>query len=294
MTESKPRPLEVPEIPEAYAEPRVESLRRLVAIVDRLRAPDGCPWDRAQTLETLAPHLIEEAFEVVEAIESGTVEDMAEELGDLLMGIVLIARTAQQAGRFDLAQVATAVSEKLVRRHPHVFAEQDAPDAEAALSNWEAVKREEREAKGVDASALAGVPKAMPGLQRALRTAQKSMASGFRWATVQGALDKLREELGELDQELRASGALELERARLEGPAAERVEAELGDLLIAGAFLGAYVGIDPERATRAALRRFDARFRHMEAGLGGSFEGRPLDELLAAWERAKAAQAPAG
>ncbi len=295
MNEPRPRPLDLPAIPEAWAEPRIEALRALVAIVDRLRAPDGCAWDRAQTLTSLAPHLIEEAHEVVEAVETAGGERcdaIPEELGDLLMGIVLIARTAEDEGRFDLAAVARTVSDKLVRRHPHVFGADQAPDAEAALASWEAVKKVEREERGGDASALAGIPTALPALQRAQRTAQKSIAAGFRWSTARGALAKVREELDELEAELEASGALDAEftgHTGLAGDASARVAAELGDLLIAGGFLGAYVGIDPERAARAALRRFDARFRHMESAFEGALEAQALDALMAAWERAKLA-----
>ena len=281
------RPLEPPE---PVGEPRADALRTLIAVVDRLRAPDGCPWDREQTLATLAPHVIEEAFEVVEAIESGDDGHVCEELGDLLMGIVLISRVAEQARRFDLARVAAGVSEKLVRRHPHVFGGVDAADAEAALASWNSVKRAERAERGADASALAGVPSALPALQRARRLAEKAIASGFRWDTPRAALAKLEEELRELREVVEPTGALELAHGAESGldPAArERAEAELGDLLISGAFLGAYLGLDAERAARAAARRFEARFRHMEAGLAAPPASLSLEELRLAWEAAK-------
>ncbi len=292
---SGPRPLEVPP---PVGEPRTDALRKLLAIVDRLRAPDGCPWDLEQTLETLAPHLVEEAHELQEAIETGSDAHATEEAGDLLMGLALVARVASESGRFDLTDVAEGVSEKLVRRHPHVFGDAEAADPEAALNNWEAIKRAERAAKGqdedADASAVAGVPATLPALQRARRLGGKAIAAGFRWSDVGGAFAKLEEEVGELRAELDAAGLppagsndpRELPEARR-----DELEAELGDVLLAGALLGCYLRVDPERALRAATRRFEQRFRHMETACGGSLDGRDLDELMTAWRAAKAALA---
>jgi len=279
MTGSGARPLEEPE---PTGEPRTDGLRRLVAIVDRLRDPDGCPWDLDQTLESIAPHHLEEAFELVEAIESGDDPHTVEEAGDLLMGVVLLARVAEQAGRWSLADVAEGVCRKLIRRHPHVFGDVHAETADQALESWERIKRKEREGKDQDqdASALAGVPTALPALQRANRVAQKALSAGFKWSDEGGALEKLREEVEELAAEIEPAGG-EAERD------AARLESELGDVLMAGAFLGTYLGIDPERAARRALRRFEARFRAMEGELGGTFEGRSLEDMMGAWQRAK-------
>jgi MazG family protein len=282
-----PRPLEEP-VP--IGEPRADALRRLIAIVDRLRDPaDGCPWDREQTLETIAPHHLEEAHELVEAIEQHDDRHTLEEAGDLLMGIVLLARVAEQAGRFDLADVVQGVCAKLIRRHPHVFGETAVDSSRAALANWERIKQDERRGQAADASALAGVPIALPALQRAKRLGDKAIAHGFRWNDVAGALAKLREELGELAEELERSGVLHEREGRLDqaGARGQAVERELGDVLLAGALLGSYLGLDPERATRAAVRRFERRFRAMEAELGAPLAGRALAELMAAWERAK-------
>jgi MazG family protein len=293
-TETDPRPLE---IPPPIGEPRADALRKLIAIVDRLRAPDGCPWDRSQTLKTVAPHLVEEAHELVEAIENGDLAHAAEEAGDLLMGIALLARIAEQEGRFDLAQVAEGVSDKLVRRHPHVFGDVRAANADEALKNWEAIKRQERADAAKDASALAGVPVALPALHRAQRTGSKAISAGFRWDDVGGALAKLREEVGELAHEIERAGlAREREGAwddeQRDGPRGtamrERLEHELGDVLIAAAFLGNYLRLDPERAARGAVRRFERRFRAMEASLGKPLGECTLDEMMAAWQRAKA------
>jgi len=280
----RPRPLE---LPEPIGDARTDALRRLIAVVDRLRAPDGCPWDLEQTLASVAPHLVEEAHEVVEAAEAGADEHVAEEAGDLLMGIVLLSRIAEQEGRFDLARVAEGVSEKLVRRHPHVFGEARADSADAAIANWEAIKRREREGKAQDTSALAGVPVALPALQRAARLAAKARAAGFRWTDAGGALDKLVEELRELGEAFAAADASSAPAEGIAGPQRAHLEHELGDVLIATAFLGSYLRIDPERAAREALRRFERRFRALEADVGRPLVECSLDDLLAAWRGVK-------
>lgn len=273
-------------IPVPTGEARVDALRTLLEIVDRLRAADGCPWDLKQTLSSVAPHLVEESHELLEAIETavaGSDEHTIEEAGDLLMGIVLLARIAQDEQRFDLAQVAGTVCEKLVRRHPHVFGDGHAADAQAALANWETIKRGERAEKAVDASALAGAPVAMPSLQRAKRLGEKAMSAGFRWGDARGAMAKLREELDELE-----AAFDEAQSKGKDAAAREHLEHELGDVLLAAAFLGNYVELDPERAARLALRRFEARFRAMEQELGRPLASCPLEQMMAAWERAKA------
>jgi MazG family protein len=286
MSDTKPatRPLETPA---PIGEPRADALRKLIAIVDRLRAPDGCPWDREQSLGSTAPHLVEEAHELLEAIEHGDDPHTVEEAGDLLMGIVLLARIAEQEERFDLGKIGDAVCEKLVRRHPHVFGDVVANSSAEALSNWEAIKRAERASKKEDTSALAGVPVALPALQRAQRMGSKAIHAGFRWSDVSGALAKVREEVGELSEEIEQAGLLEAREVKLTETQRERLEHELGDVLIASAFLGNYLGIDPERATRSALRRFDSRFRAMEKTLGKPFDEFTLDQMMAAWKRAK-------
>lgn len=282
---SAARPLETPA---PIGEPRADALRKLIAIVDRLRAPDGCPWDREQTLASTAPHLVEEAHELLEAIEHGDDGHTVEEAGDLLMGIVLIARIAEQSQRFDLARVAEAVCEKLVRRHPHVFGDVVAGSSREALSNWEAIKRAERADKKEDSSALAGVPVALGALQRAQRMGSKAIHAGFRWSDVRGALAKVREEVGELTEEMEKAQVLDSRDVELTPEQRERLEHELGDLLIASAFLGNYLGLDPERAARTALRRFDSRFRAMETDLARPLSDCTLEQMMAAWRRAKA------
>jgi MazG family protein len=268
---------------------RVRAMSRLITIVDRLRAPDGCPWDKKQTVESMAPHLVEEAFEALEAIEAKHDADTAEEAGDLLMVVTLICRIAEQSNRFDLATAANAVSDKLVRRHPHVFGEVKAETADQVLANWEAIKKEERGEKKIDDSALAGVPIALPALQRAHRLCGKAVSAGFRWSSVKGALAKLAEEQVELDEVVEVSGiASDPERA-LDDRDRARIEHELGDVLLAGAFLATYLKMDPEKLCRDAVRRFERRFRSMESKLERPMSEQSLEELLIAWNEAKRA-----
>ena len=273
---------------------RVDALARLVAVIDRLRDPEGgCPWDLEQTVESIAPSAVEEAHELVEAIEQGDEAGAVEEAGDVLLVVTLLARIAEQAGRFDLARAAGAASDKLVRRHPHVFGDVSVHDAPHAIANWERIKAGERAAERADASALAGVPVALPALQRADRLGAKAIAAGFRWTDARGALAKLTEEVGELREAAEAAWAQSGGVAGEDADEARRarLESELGDVLLAGALFGRYVGVDPERALRGAVRRFEARFRHMESELAGDLRDAPLPQLLEAWQRAKMATA---
>jgi MazG family protein len=275
------------------AEPRPEldrravAFARLLAIVDRLRAPDGCPWDRKQTIQTMAPHLVEEAHEVLDAVDGGDESKIAEECGDVMMVIALIARIGEESGHFDLARAAHAVSDKLVRRHPHVFGEVKAESAEQVLANWEAIKKAERQEKQEDASALAGVPVSLPALQRAQRLCGKAVSAGFKWDDVGGAVAKVREEQRELDAALRASGLDRDEKAPATPAQRAAVEHELGDVILAAAFLAKYLDLDAEKLTREASRRFERRFRSMESSLKRPIAEHSLTELMSAWERAK-------
>ncbi|MDP6370633.1 MAG: MazG family protein [Planctomycetota bacterium] len=283
-------------------DPRIDGLRLLLGTVDRLREEDGCPWDREQTLASMGPHLVEEALELVEAVEAAgadsasasQVDHMAEETGDALMVLLLMARIGSETRQFDLVDVTSAICAKLIRRHPHVFGEEAAASPGEALERWEAVKRQERAERAdgtgeeTDTSALAGVPRGLPALQRARRLCTKAVAAGFAWPSVAGALAKVEEELGELQEALPPAA---LDRPALSAPpaqAAEAVSHELGDLMLAGAFLAAYLDLDPEALCRRALRRVDDRVRTMEQELGGELGGRDLETLLAAYGRAKA------
>lgn len=257
------------------------ALARLLAVVARLRAPDGCPWDREQTHESLTRYLLEEAFEAADALRRGDDAAACDELGDVLWNVVLHATIAAERGAYDLQRVATVASDKLVRRHPHVFGDEKARESQAAYEGWEAQKRREKQARGESGSTLAGVPAAMPALLRALRIGEKAASVGFDWPSAEGPRGKIDEELRELDAAL-ASG----DRAAATD--------ELGDLLFSACNLARKLGIDPEAALRGTVDRFTQRFAHVEAELGPDLSGRDLAELEASWQRAKQALATDG
>ena len=260
-----------------------DALERLLAVMARLRGPGGCPWDREQTLASLRPYVLEETYEVLEAIDAGDDRAHREELGDLLLQIVFQARIAEEEGRFSFADVADAIHDKLVSRHPHVFGDADAKDADAVLRQWAALKRKENEAKGGGRSALEGVPREMPALARADRLTEKASRIGFDWPDAAGARAKVEEEIAELDEAI-AGG----------DPAA--IEHEVGDALFALANLARKLGVPPEEALRGALARFVGRFGHVERELTrrgiphGEATLSQMDEL---WNEAKSLE-PAG
>jgi MazG family protein len=246
------------------------------AIVARLRAPQiGCPWDLEQTPESLTRYVIEEAYEVIEAIREGTAADVTDELGDLLLQVALQAEIADQDGSFDWNDVMWALSSKLIRRHPHVFGEATAANAAEVVRNWDLLKAAERQDQPKPASVLDTVGKHLPALKQAAELCRRAAQAGFDWPERTGALAKVAEELGEL---LRADTL------------AERRE-ELGDVLYSLAKLAQDDGLDPEEALRAANAKFQARFQLLEAIARDrgweSLHDRPLDELLAAWQEAK-------
>lgn len=245
--------------------------------MQRLLAPDGCPWDREQTPESLRAYVIEEAHEVVDAIDRGAREELRDELGDLLLQIVFQAELARARGWFGPDDVIAAICDKLVRRHPHVFGEVQVSGSAEVIANWEAIKKSER-APG--SSVLDGVPAALPALLRALRMGEKASGIGLDWADAAGTRDKLREEIGELDA------------AVLSGDAAS-VQHELGDALFALANHGRKLGVDPEAALRETLGRFAARVRSVErAARDRSLDLRslPPDALDALWNEAKSSE----
>jgi nucleoside triphosphate diphosphatase len=248
----------------------LDAIARLVAIMARLRDPErGCEWDVAQTFATIAPYTVEEAYEVVDAIERGDTADLKDELGDLLLQVVFHARIAEEGGLFDLSDVATAISDKMERRHPHIFGER----SEGGDHLWEQIKAQERAAKP-DASALAGVAHALPALQRAEKLQKRAARVGFDWADASDARAKVDEELAEVE------GA---------STSAEREE-EIGDLLFAAVNWSRKLGIDPEAALRAANAKFERRFRAMEAAAGNTFPELDLDAKEAHWRAVKAAE----
>jgi len=263
-------------------------MERLLRIMDKLRDPGGCPWDREQTLRSLTPYLLEEAHEVIEAIESGDAQHHREELGDLLFQVVFQARIAREEGKFDFAAVCEAISDKLTRRHPHVFGDVTVSGSREVVKNWERIKADERKEKGQEArSAIGGVPVSLPALVRAERLTEKAGAVGFDWPDARSVLDKVREELAELEEAM-ASGAPDHPQARA------RIDHELGDLLLALANLGRWVKVHPEEALRGTLRRFENRFQFIEEKLrerGRTPRDSNLAEMDALWNEAKEREA---
>lgn len=250
------------------------ALLELLGVVYRLRDDDGCPWDREQTLDSMLANLLEEAAEVAQAQAARDDAHVAEELGDVLMNVVLMARIAEQEGRFSLVGVARGIATKLVRRHPHVFGEAAADDPEAALASWNAIKRDERRGDAA-ARVLDGVPAALPAVLRAVRVGEKAAGVGFDWPDPSGALDKLREEVDELD------------RARAAGDAGAVAE-ELGDVLFAACNVARGHGLDPELVLGRAIEKFRRRFAALEDALGDRLASATLDEMEAAWRAAAA------
>ena len=258
-------------------------LQRLLEIMALLRDPErGCPWDVEQTFATIAPHTIEEAYEVAEAIDLGDMAALREELGDLLLQVVFHAQMAGEAGDFGFEDVAEAICDKLIRRHPHVFGSDIVDGVEAQNRAWEAHKEGERRARSSpadgDPSALEGVPVALPAVSRALKLQKRAARVGFDWRGAADVLDKFTEEIGELTEAIAA------------GADAGRLEDELGDLLFTCVNAARKLGIDPEQALRHGNAKFETRFRRMEALL--SQEGRTMGELPfaakeEAWQRAK-------
>lgn len=264
-----------------------EWFERLVAVQARLRAPNGCPWDREQTHRSLRTYLIEEAYEVLEALESGDDTKFAEELGDLLLQVVFHAQIAREEARFNIGDVIREIHEKMVRRHPHVFGKKRARNAAEVLKNWEQIKAEERKTKQgalslaaaqhAPASLLDGIPHTLPAVMEGFQLTRRASRIGFDWESAEGVLDKLREESAELQHALQEDSAM-------------RVEEEMGDLLFAAVNLARFLRIDPEIALKRANAKFASRFREMErmARESGSELAdtlRPTMEEF--WERSK-------
>ncbi|MGE5127474.1 MAG: nucleoside triphosphate pyrophosphohydrolase [Betaproteobacteria bacterium] len=252
---------------------------RFVELIARLRAPGGCPWDREQTHESVKPMTIEEAYEVAHAIDERDDDELQGELGDLLLQVVFHADIARERGAFALQQVIERVSEKMVRRHPHVFAGDEAHTADAVLRNWEAIKAAERQAKGrEDESMLDSVHRGLPAVMEAFQITTKVSRVGFDWKEAGGALAKLDEE------------AAELREAIAQGSGHDAIAEEVGDLLFVAVNVARLAGVDPESALKAANRKFRRRFRHVERRLAESGR-RPadssLEEMDRYWEEAK-------
>jgi MazG family protein len=264
-----------------------EQFDRLVEIMRTLRSPDGCPWDREQTQASLRPFVLEETYEVLEAIDSGSPSQLCEELGDFLFEAVFLAQIADERGEFTIADAIDAICDKLVRRHPHVFA-REAGDPlltpGQVIEKWETLKAREREASGQPAkkprTTLSGVPKTLPSLLRAYEVSARAAAVGFDWVKATDVLDKIEEEVAELRREVESGATGHLSRA----------EEEMGDLLFAIANLSRKLGIEPEAALRRANEKFTTRFDAVEqafASRGESISDARLDQMEAEWQKVK-------
>lgn len=249
----------------------VEDLREIVRI---LRAPGGCPWDIEQTHESIRRNFIEEAYEVAEAIDEGSPDHLKEELGDVLLQVLFHASIEEDAGRFDLDDVADGICKKLIFRHPHVFSQEEANSVDQVLVNWEDLKRQEKGQK-TDTDALNSVARSLPGLWRAEKIQSKAEKAGFEWPNVQAAMDKLEEELGELKEAVAQN---------------TNVEEELGDLLFAAVKIARFFQIDSENALDGACEKFIRRFAGVEAAVtaqGLTMKELPVAELMVLWNREK-------
>jgi MazG family protein len=263
-------------------EETARNLLESVEIMARLRGPDGCPWDREQTFDTIKRHTLEETYEVFDAIERRAWPELKDELGDLLLQVLFYAQMAGDEGYFTISDVAANLNAKLIRRHPHIFGDVEAKDAATVLKNWEEIKREEKTAKGAkaeDASLLGDIPRSMPAMMEAGKLGSRAAKVGFDWPDANGLFAKLDEEIGELRREVDGAAA------------APEVEEELGDLLFTAVNLARHLKVDPEQALRGANAKFRRRFRAMESEAGGHevLAGLEPEELERLWTRAKVA-----
>ena len=283
MAETTPQNL-----PPRPASASTDPIAEAIAIMARLRAPDGCPWDREQTFDSIKRHTLEETYEVFDAIERRAWPDLKDELGDLLLQVLFYAQMASEAGHFDIHDVAENLNAKLIRRHPHIFGDAEAADANAVLRNWEQIKQTEKKAsQSTQTSMLDDIPRSMPALMEAGKLGSRAAKVGFDWPDTDGLFDKLHEEIGELKAELNPPSA----------GSATAIEAELGDILFTAVNLARHLKVDPESALRATNAKFRRRFAAMEAAAGGStaLAASTPDQLEILWNQAKnAATEPAG
>lgn len=255
----------------------VEAFRSLVEIVQRLRGPDGCPWDKEQTQSSLTQYAIEEAYELVEAIESKNQDSIKEELGDFLFQVILQAQVAQDEKSFDLHDVINALNEKMVSRHPHVFSNVKVKDIEEIWKNWESIKAEEKEKKSEKKKGVFTFPQTIPALQASLKIGVKTEGYKFDWDNPQQVVEKVKEELKEVEVELKNKNQ-------------EKLSKEIGDLLFSVAQLARHTGLDPEQCLRIANRRFQDRFETVLEEHGGdkeSFRQLSTEKMEALWKNAK-------
>jgi ATP diphosphatase len=263
--------------------PAAAALQRAAAIMAQLRAPNGCPWDREQTFDTIKHHTLEETYEVFDAIERRAWPDLKDELGDLLLQVLFYAQMATEAGYFNLTDVAENLNAKLIRRHPHIFADTIATDSTAVLRNWEQIKLEEKKSKPITTSMLDDIPRTMPATLEATKLGSKAAKVGFDWPDASGLFDKLAEETAELHAEI--------DRADPD-KAQAKIEAEFGDLLFTTINLARHLHVDAESALRRSNAKFRARFAAMERSSGGSSQlaSMPAEVLERLWSEAKLAE----
>jgi MazG family protein len=255
-----------------------EALERLLGIIKTLRGPDGCPWDRKQTLDSLKAGLIEEAYEVIDAIESGDCSNLEEELGDLLLQIVFQSQICKENGHFEFSDVATAIADKLERRHPHVFGELEVADADEVLQNWDAIKKTEKQLGDQPASIVAGIPRHLPALQKAHQVQKRAARAGFDWEHIDAVLDKLHEEIAEVKEAISRNHE-------------EDIRDELGDLLFSVVNVSRFLGHNPEELLNCNVKKFVRRFQSVEEKVhatGRDFKDFTLQELDVFWNEAKA------
>ncbi|MDY6937220.1 MAG: nucleoside triphosphate pyrophosphohydrolase [Cyanobacteriota bacterium] len=268
-----------PQNPEQFTQETLAALQQLVEVVAQLRSPDGgCPWDLAQTPQTLIPYIIEEAYETVAAIRSQKTEAIAEELGDLLLQVVLQAQIARERGTFTLAAVARGISEKLIRRHPHVFGDGEADSIQEVRQNWEQIKAAEKGEAGQTASVSAKLDRdacTLPPLTAAMKISRRAAGVGFDWENIDGVWEKFHEELGEFQH------AIECETS-------QRQEEELGDLLFSIVNLARWHNLDPSAALQGCNRRFVDRFSWLESACDRPISEYEIEEFEALWQQAKA------
>ncbi|MCC6220028.1 MAG: nucleoside triphosphate pyrophosphohydrolase [Deltaproteobacteria bacterium] len=270
---------------------------KFVNIIARLRDPQGgCPWDLKQTHESLRPYIVEEAYEMIDAVDGGDDKELCQELGDVLLQVVLHARIAEQRGAFSIGDVISSVSEKMLRRHPHVFGNVSVSDANEVVKNWEQIKYKERteQAKGLNTSSednfpetpslLSGVPSALPALLQAERLGEKAARVSFDWKNVSQVFEKVKEEISELECEV---GYLSNEGESKRGFNRDAIEHEIGDVLFSLCQLSRWLDLSAEDCLRSCIRRFIARFRKMEAELGEKIASLGSEDLEKAWQKAK-------
>jgi len=263
------------------ASAEMKPMERAVAIMALLRSPEGCPWDREQSFDTIKQHTLEETYEVFDAIERRSWDELKDELGDLLLQVLFYAQMASEAGYFDIEDVAKGLNAKLIRRHPHIFGDVQATDADAVLRNWEQIKRTEKGEAAEGVSLLGDVSRAMPAMLEARKLGSRAARVGFDWPDERGLVEKLREEVAELEAEVAGvAGGQETKDA---------VEDELGDLLFTAVQMARHSKVDPESALRRANAKFRARFTEMERVAGGAAElrAKSAEELEAMWGEAK-------